>query len=105
MSQSVARRTQEIGIRMALGSPLAAARSLVVRDGMRLVAVGIGLGVCASVGLTRLMVNLLFGVQPFDPAALGLAAAVLAGCAAVACYTPARCATRVDPLAALRQEG
>jgi predicted permease len=105
VSQSVAQRTREIGIRIALGSPPAAARALLFREGMRLASIGVILGLAAAAGLTRLMRNLLFGVDPFDPAAFALAAAVLASCAALACYAPARRCTRVDPLTALRQDG
>jgi predicted permease len=105
VSQSVALRTQEIGIRMALGSAPAAALGLIFRDGMRLVAIGILVGLVAATGLTQLIRNLLFGVQPFDPPAFALAVGVLGSCAALACYAPAQKATRVDPLAALRQEG
>jgi predicted permease len=105
VAQTVAQRTQEIGIRMALGSSPAAALRLVFREGMRLAAIGVILGLAAAASLTRLIQNLLFGVQPFDPAAFAAAAAVLAISAALACYAPARRATRIDPLTALRQDG
>lgn len=105
VSQSVAQRTREIGIRLALGSPPSAALALVFREGMRLAAIGIAFGLAAAAGITRLMQNLLFSVQPFDAPAFAAAVAVLAGCAALACYAPARRATQVDPLTALRQDG
>ena len=105
VSQSVARRTAEIGIRMALGSQPSAALALVFRQGMRLAALGVLFGLAAAAALTRLIQNLLFGIRPFDPPAYALAVAVLMACAALACYAPARRATRIDPLAALRQEG
>ncbi|HTX37338.1 MAG TPA: ABC transporter permease [Bryobacteraceae bacterium] len=105
VSQSVAQRTQEIGIRMALGSPPSAALALVFREGMRLAAMGIAFGLATAAGITRLMENLLFGVQPVDAPAFAAAVAALAGCAALACYAPARRASRVDPLTALRQDG
>ncbi len=104
VSQSVAQRTQEIGIRMALGSSPAAAQSLVFREGMRLAAMGIVIGFAGAAGLTRLIDHLLFGIRPTDPPAFALAVGVLASCAALASYAPARRATRIDPLTALRQE-
>jgi putative ABC transport system permease protein len=105
VSQSVAQRTREIGIRMALGSSPGDALALVFREGMRVAVIGVIFGVAAAAGVTRLIRNLLFGVQPFDLPAFALAVAVLASSAALACYAPARRATKVDPLGALRQEG
>jgi len=105
VSQSVARRTQEIGIRMALGSSPSEALALVFREGMRLAVAGAALGLIAAAAVTRLLRNLLFGIQPYDAPSFAWALGALALCAAVACYAPARRATRVDPLTALRQEG
>jgi predicted permease len=104
VSQSVAQRTREIGLRMALGASPFEALIMVFRDGMRLAVIGIAAGSLAAAGLTQLMRKLLFEVRPLDPAAFGLAALTLAAFAALACYFPARRATRVDPLVALRQE-
>ncbi len=104
ISQSVAQRTQEIGLRMALGASPAEALGLVFAQGFRLTAVGIAAGAMAAAGLTRLMRNLLFEVRPLDPVAFFAAAATLAAFALFACYVPARRATRVDPLIALRHD-
>ena len=104
MAFAVTQRTQEFGIRMALG----ASRTDVLRDvlleGGQLAALGLGLGVAATMALTRLMSSLLFGVKASDPLALGAAAAILVIVALVACYVPARRATRVDPMVALRYQ-
>ena len=104
VSQTVVLRTQEIGVRMALGASPAAALRLVFRSGLRLIGTGIVLGWTAAVGLTRLMRAMLFEVRPLDPTAFLGAAVALAGFAVVACYLPARRATRVDPMVALRQD-
>lgn len=104
VSQSVAQRTQEIGLRMALGSSPGEAVAMVFRDGMRLALLGAVIGIAAAVGLTQLLRNLLFEVQPLDPVSFGGAVVTLLIFAALACYLPARRATRVDPLIALRQE-
>jgi predicted permease len=103
VSQSVAQRTPEIGLRMALGASPGAALGLVFRQGLQLAVAGIAIGSVAAAGLTRVMGNLLFEVRPLDPVAFSAAAGVLAGIAALACYVPARRATRVDPLVALRE--
>jgi len=104
VSQAVAQRTREIGVRMALGSSPGEALLLVLGNGMRMAAWGIAIGGLAAAELTRLMRKLLFEVQPLDPVAFAGAALVLVLVAAAACYGPARRATRIDPLAALRQE-
>ncbi len=104
VSQSVVQRTQEIGLRMALGASPGVALWLVFRQGIRLTAVGIAAGSLVAMGLTQTMRKLLFEVRPLDPVAFLGAAITLAGFAAIACYVPARRATRVDPLVALRQE-
>jgi predicted permease len=104
MAQSVSQRTHEIGIRMALGADEPGVLRLVVRQGMTLAAVGLAVGAAGAVILTRLMTRLLFGVEPTDLATFAAAALALGGAALAACYIPARRATRVDPVVALRHE-
>jgi len=104
LSYSVTQRTQEVGIRVALGAAPASVRGLIVKQGMTLVAIGVGIGVVGSVGLARLMTGLLFGVKASDPLTFAAATFVLAAVAFVATYLPARRATKVDPVVALRHE-
>jgi predicted permease len=104
MAYAVTQRTQEFGIRMALGASPADVLKQVFLEGSRLAALGLGLGLIAALALTRLMASMLYGVKPSDPLSLGGAAALLAIVAFAACYIPARRATRVDPLVALRYE-
>src|SRR5438128_10052060 len=104
MSYNVAGRTNEIGIRMALGAPRRTVFKLIAGQGMTLVLIGILIGVTAAFALTRLITSLLFGVSPTDSLTFVAVAVVLAAVALLACYIPARRATKVDPLMALRYE-
>ena len=101
---SVARRTREIGIRMALGAEPGAVQRLILREGLIMTLTGGGLGLLLALGLGRLCASMLFEVSPIDPVAFTIAPAVLFVTAMIACYLPARRATRVNPLKALRSE-
>jgi predicted permease len=104
ISFSVTRRTQEIGIRIALGAEPAAVRNMVIREGMRLALIGVVIGIGAALGLARLLSSLLFGVQPHDPLVFITVPVILTAVALLACYLPARRATRINPVEALRWE-
>jgi putative ABC transport system permease protein len=104
MAYSVQQRTQEIGVRMALGASPQQVRRMVVVQGMQLALVGVVIGVASALGLTRLMSSLLYGVKPWDPVTIVLVAVLLSGVTLLATYLPARRASRVDPLVALRYE-
>jgi putative ABC transport system permease protein len=104
MAYSVQQRTQEIGIRIALGAGPSEMRNMIVFQGMRLALSGVVIGVAASFGLTRLMSSLLFGVKASDPLVFATVAVLLSAIALLATYIPARRATRIDPLTALRYE-
>jgi len=104
ISYAVSQRTREIGIRMALGAERRALLGMFVRHGLVLASVGAACGLVAAAGLTRLMGSLLFGVGPADPATFAAVAAGLVGAAVLASYVPARRATAVDPVEALRAE-
>jgi macrolide transport system ATP-binding/permease protein len=103
-SYTVAQRTHEIGIRLALGAQLSDVLSLVLRHGLKLTAIGAALGLFGAYLATRAITSVLYGVSPTDPLTFGLVSLVLVGVALVACYVPSRRATKVDPLIALRSE-
>jgi predicted permease len=104
MAYSVEQRTQEIGIRMALGAESHNVRNMVIVQGMRLALIGVVIGIAASFGLTRLIATFLFGVKSWDPAVFVIVPIVLSAVALFAVWLPARRATLIDPIDALRYE-
>jgi ABC-type antimicrobial peptide transport system permease subunit len=104
ISYMVGQRTQELGIRVALGATRRDIMTLVLGHGLKVTLVGVAVGLVAAFGLTRLMRTMLYGVGATDPATFAVIAVLLTIVAVVACYLPARRATRVDPLTALRSE-
>jgi putative ABC transport system permease protein len=104
ISYSVAQRTHEIGIRMALGAPRAGVLRMILAQGAKIAGAGVVIGIVASFGLTRLMANLLFSVSSADPLTFAAVAMLLMLVALIACYIPAHRALRVDPVIALRYE-
>jgi len=104
MAYSVEQRTQEMGIRMALGADRSKIRMLVVWQGMRLTLVGVVLGAGAAFGLTRLIASFLFGVKSWDPTVFVSVPVILAGVALLAVWIPAARASKLDPMKALRVE-
>jgi putative ABC transport system permease protein len=104
LARSVTLRTKEIGLRLALGARPGDALGLLIRQALRLVLSGIGIGLLVAFGVTRLLRSLLFGVRPDSPLVLAVAAALLVVVGLLASYFPARRATKVDPMVALRYE-
>jgi putative ABC transport system permease protein len=102
MAYSVRERTQEIGVRMALGASAASVFRLVIGQALRLVFLGVAVGLLAAGALTRLLEGLLYGVEPLDPLTFGVTALVLFGVATLAAYVPARRGMRMAPVDALR---
>jgi putative ABC transport system permease protein len=103
-SYTVARRTREIGIRMALGADNASTLRMILGDALKVTLVGIGVGLLLAIGLGQLLSGFLFDLRGFDPLVVGAAIALLTLVALFACYLPARKAARVDPMIALRYE-
>ena len=104
LSYSIAQRTREIGLRLALGADQGSVLRLVVGTGARLALFGIAAGTAVALALTRMMMDLLYGVRPADPVTFAVVTIVLASTSILACYIPARRAMRVDPIVALRYE-
>ena len=104
MSYSFSQRTHEVGIRLALGAQRLDILRMALGEGMRIVVIGLVSGLAVAAIMTRVFRSMLFGVGPTDPAIFFSVSAILAGVAFFACYIPAQRATRVEPLAALREE-
>jgi ABC-type antimicrobial peptide transport system permease subunit len=103
-SHAASRRTREIGIRMALGADRSSVKALILKQGFTLAGIGIATGLALSAIGSRLLESLLFGIPPLDPVTFAGAAALFAGVTLAASYFPARRATNVDPMVALRNE-
>jgi len=104
MAYSVNERTHEIGVRMALGARSTDVVWMIVQRGLVLAGTGLLIGLPVTLVIARLLANIIFGVKEYDPAMFGMGLLVLASAALLACYIPARRATRVDPMATLRTE-
>jgi putative ABC transport system permease protein len=103
-SYAVSQRTQEIGVRIALGARPSSVVALIVRQGIRPAIVGLGIGLVFATWASKAIASMLFGIGPRDPASLAIVALLLAGVALIASYLPARRASRVDPVTALRAD-
>jgi ABC-type antimicrobial peptide transport system permease subunit len=104
MSYGISRRTNEFGVRMALGAARRDVLWMVLRESLRLVFVGVAIGLALALAMSRLAISLFYGVKPYDPLAIGLPIAAMIAIALLAGYLPARRATKIDPLIALRYE-
>jgi putative ABC transport system permease protein len=104
MAYSVAQRTREIGIRMALGAQKSGVVAMVINQGLKLALIGVGAGIAGAFVLTRLLSSFLYGIRPTDPLTFIIVSLILTGVSLLACYIPARRAMRVDPMVALRHE-
>jgi predicted permease len=104
MAYSVSRRTREIGVRVALGAASGEVLRMILGQGLRTIFIGVAVGIAGSLALTRTVESLLFGVTPTDPLTFGAVTLLLVGAALLACFIPARRATKVDPMVALRYE-
>jgi putative ABC transport system permease protein len=103
MAFSVTQRTRELGVRMALGAARANVVNMILGQGMMLVLCGVAIGLVTSLAAGRLLSRVLYGVSASDPPSVAAATLILIGVALVACYLPARSASKLDPLAALRE--
>jgi putative ABC transport system permease protein len=104
MAYSVSRRTREIGVRIALGARSRDVLAMILAQGVRTIAIGIGMGLVGSLALARIVQSLLFGINATDPLTLAAVVALLVAAALLACYLPARRAAKIDPMVALRYE-
>jgi ABC-type antimicrobial peptide transport system permease subunit len=104
IAYSTARRTREIGIRVALGARRTDVLRMILRQGMRLTLIGVGIGLVAAIGASRVLASQLFGITSTDPVTFGGVVLTLVAVALAACYVPARRAANVDPVNALRYE-
>jgi ABC-type antimicrobial peptide transport system permease subunit len=104
MAYGVTQRTRELGIRLALGARASSVQAMVLRQGLGITLLGLGLGLVGALALSRLLTTLLYRVSPTDPKVLSAAVLILAGVSVVACLIPAIRATKVDPIDALRSE-